>query len=67
MRRLVAAVAVALVSALTLTACGSDDSTSADGSAEPVKKISITFNGEDADPERLRRSTSRSASRSSST
>jgi hypothetical protein len=49
MRRLVSVVAVALVSALTLTACGSDDSTSG-GSADPVKKISITFNGEDTDP-----------------
>jgi maltose-binding protein MalE len=50
MRRLVAAVAVALVTALTLTACGSDDSTSGDGSSGPVKKISITINGEDTDP-----------------
>jgi hypothetical protein len=50
MRRPVAAVAVALVSALTLTACGSDDSSSGDGSTQPVKKIAITFNGDDVTP-----------------
>jgi hypothetical protein len=50
MRRLVAAVAVALVSALTLTACGSDDSSSGDGADLPVKKIAITFQGEDTTP-----------------
>ncbi|HET8663768.1 MAG TPA: hypothetical protein VFM08_05575 [Nocardioides sp.] len=50
MRRLVAAVAVALVSALTLTACGSDDSSSGDGAGLPVKKIAITFQGEDTTP-----------------
>ena len=50
MRRLVAAVAVALVSAFTLSACGSDDSSTAQDSDQPVKKIAISFNGEDTDP-----------------
>jgi ABC-type glycerol-3-phosphate transport system substrate-binding protein len=49
MRRLVA-VAV-LVSALGLTACGSGDSSAAhDGASLPVKKIAITFKGDDVSP-----------------
>jgi hypothetical protein len=48
MRRLVAAVAVVLLSAPTLSACGSSDSSTA--SDAPVKKISITFKGEDVTP-----------------
>jgi hypothetical protein len=47
MRRLVAA--VALISAFTLSACGSDDSSSGD-STQSVKKIAITFQGDDTTP-----------------
>lgn len=51
MRRLVAAVAVALISPLALSACGSDTSSSdQDGADQPVKKIAITFQGEDVTP-----------------
>lgn len=50
MRRLVAAFAVVLVSALTLTACGSGDSSGSSGADLPVKKIAITFNGDDITP-----------------
>jgi hypothetical protein len=51
MCRLVAAVAVVLLSALTLTGCGSSGSSgpAADGSM-PTKVIDITFNGDDTDP-----------------
>ena len=45
MRRLVA-VAVALLT-LTLTACGGGSSSGDDGSTLPVKKIAITFKGDD--------------------
>jgi hypothetical protein len=49
MRRLVSAVAVVLLSALTLTACGG--SSSADNTSNlPVKKIAITFHGSDVTP-----------------
>jgi ABC-type glycerol-3-phosphate transport system substrate-binding protein len=51
MRRLVAAVAVSLIGALALTACGSDTSSSGqDGADQPVKKIAITFTGSDVTP-----------------
>jgi hypothetical protein len=55
MRRLVAALAIALVSALTLSACGSSSSSIArDLPAKkadlPVKKIAITFQGSDITP-----------------
>ena len=51
MRRLVAAVAVTLISPLVLSACGSDTSSSdQDGADQPVKKIAITFQGEDVTP-----------------
>jgi hypothetical protein len=49
MRRLVAAVAVVLISVLTLTACGRGSS-SAGSSDLPVKKIAITFHGSDVTP-----------------
>jgi hypothetical protein len=51
MRRLVAAVAVVLLSAPTLTACGDGASsgTTADGSVQ-TKVIDITFNGSDTEP-----------------
>ena len=48
MRRLVAAVAVVLLSAVTLTACGGSSSGAA--SNLPVKKIAITFHGSDVTP-----------------
>ena len=48
MPRLVTAVAVALFTALTVTACGG--SSSSDGSSLPVKKIAITFHGSDITP-----------------
>jgi hypothetical protein len=50
MRRLVAAVAVALLTSLTLTACGGGSSSVDDGSTLPVKKIAITFKGDDVTP-----------------
>ena len=50
MRRLVAAVAVALLTALTLTACGGGSSSGEDSSTLPVKKIAITFEGDDVTP-----------------
>jgi ABC-type glycerol-3-phosphate transport system substrate-binding protein len=51
MRRLVAATAVALISSLALTACGGDSSSAAqDGADKPVKKIAITFQGDDVTP-----------------
>ena len=50
MHRLVAAVAVALLTSLTLTACGGGSSSSDDGSTLPVKKIAITFKGDDVTP-----------------
>jgi hypothetical protein len=49
MRRLLAAVAVALVGVLTLSACGGSSS-STDGSSLPVKRIEITFQGTDITP-----------------
>jgi hypothetical protein len=54
MRRLVTALAVLLLSALTLTACGggssSGSSSGSSGSNLPVKKIAITFTGSDVTP-----------------
>ncbi len=51
MRRSVAAVAVLLMAALGLTACGSSGSSSAkDGSDLPTKVIDITFTGSDVTP-----------------
>src|SRR5689334_7301493 len=53
MRRLLAALAVVVLSALTLTACGSGSGggSSSTGSANlPVKKIAITFHGSDVTP-----------------
>ena len=50
MRRLIAAVAVALLTTLTLTACGGSSSSGDAGSTLPVKKIAITFNGDDVTP-----------------
>ena len=50
MRRLVAAVAVALLTSLTLTACGGGSGSGDDGSTLPVKKIAITFKGDDVTP-----------------
>jgi ABC-type glycerol-3-phosphate transport system substrate-binding protein len=50
MRRLVAAVTVALVTALTLGACGGSSSSSGAGSDEPTKIIDITFNGSNVTP-----------------
>jgi ABC-type glycerol-3-phosphate transport system substrate-binding protein len=49
MRRLVAAPAVVLLSALTLTAC-SGDSSSSKGGDLPTKVIDITIKGSDTDP-----------------
>jgi hypothetical protein len=48
MRRLVAAVAIAVFGVFTLSACGSGDSSS--GSKLPVEKIAITFHGSDVTP-----------------
>ena len=51
MRRLVAAVAVAVISSLALTACGGDTGSSGEDVADqPVKKIAITFQGQDVTP-----------------
>ena len=51
MRRLVAAVAVLVVSTLTLTACGSGESSPAGKGADlATKKIAITFKGDDVTP-----------------
>lgn len=55
MRRLVAALAIALVSALTLSACGSSSSSTARDlpvkkADLPVKRIAITFQGSDITP-----------------
>ena len=49
MRRLVAAVAVVLLSAMTLTACGSGSS-SQKAADLPTKVIDITFSGSDTTP-----------------
>ena len=49
MRRLVA-LAVTLVSAFTLSACGSSSSSSGAGEDEPTKVIDITFDGNDVTP-----------------
>ena len=48
MRRLVAAVAAVLLGAVTLTACGNGDSSS--NADLPVRRIAITFNGDDTSP-----------------
>ena len=50
MRRLVAAIAVVLLSALTLSACGGNSSSAPDSSQLPTKRIDITFNGDDVTP-----------------
>jgi hypothetical protein len=50
MRRLVAAIAVVLLSALTLSACGGNSSSAPDASQLPTKRIDITFNGDDVTP-----------------
>lgn len=51
MRRLVAAVAVVLLSALTLTACGGGSGTSAQDPADlPTKVIDVTFDGDHVTP-----------------
>ncbi|HEX3296600.1 MAG TPA: hypothetical protein VHR85_07250 [Nocardioides sp.] len=49
MRRLVA-LGVTLVSAFTLSACGSSSSSSGAGDDEPTKVIDITFDGNDVTP-----------------
>jgi hypothetical protein len=49
MRRLVVAVAIALLSAPALVACGSGSS-STDAADLPTKVIDITFNGSDVSP-----------------
>jgi hypothetical protein len=49
MRRLVAVVAVGMVAALGLSACGSSDSSGSGGDL-PTKVIDITFNGDDVTP-----------------
>jgi hypothetical protein len=48
MRRLVVAVAVVLLGSLSLSACGSGSG--AGGADLPTKKIAITINGSDTDP-----------------
>jgi hypothetical protein len=50
MRRLVAAIAVVLLSAVTLTACGGNGSSAQDASQLPTKRIDITFNGDNVTP-----------------
>ncbi|HEY3529598.1 MAG TPA: hypothetical protein VGK78_10630 [Nocardioides sp.] len=51
MRRLVAAVAVVLLTSLTLTACGGGSGSSAqDPSHLPTKVIDVTFSGESVTP-----------------
>jgi hypothetical protein len=50
MRRRVAAVAVVLLSALTLTACGGSGSSAKDTSDLPTKVIDITVTGSDTTP-----------------
>jgi hypothetical protein len=50
MRRPVLALAVTLVGALALSACGSSSSSSGAGSNEPTKVIDITFQGSDVTP-----------------
>lgn len=50
MRRPVAAIAVVLLSALTLTACGKNGSSAQDASQLPTKRIDITFHGNDITP-----------------
>ena len=49
MRRMVAALAVVLLSAVTLTACGGGSSSTKGGDL-PTKKIAITIKGSDTDP-----------------
>jgi hypothetical protein len=48
MRRLIAAVAIAVFGVFTLSACGSGDSSSA--SDATTKRIAITFTGDDVTP-----------------
>ena len=50
MRRLVAVVAVVVLSAVSLTACGGGSSGPAADGSMPTKVIDITFNGDDTDP-----------------
>ena len=50
MRRLVSAIAVLLLGAITLTSCGSDNSSAQDASGLPTKTIKITFNGDAVSP-----------------
>ena len=50
MRRLLAVVAVVLLGAVSLTACGSGSSGPAADGSMPTKVIDITFNGDDTDP-----------------
>jgi hypothetical protein len=51
MRRSVAVVALLLLGALSLTACGSSDSSSSNGASDlPTKVIDITFTGSDVTP-----------------
>jgi hypothetical protein len=50
MRRLAAAFAVVLLSAVTLTACGGEESSATDSSQLPTKRIAITVNGDEVTP-----------------
>jgi hypothetical protein len=50
MRRLVSAIAVLLLGAVTLSSCGSGNSSAQDASGLPTKTIKITFNGDDVTP-----------------
>lgn len=50
MRRLVAALAVVLLSVLALAACGGGGSSAQDPSQLPTKRIDITFTGSDVTP-----------------
>lgn len=50
MRRLVAALVVVLLSALTLTACGGTSSPAKGPSELPAKRIAITFSGDNVTP-----------------
>jgi hypothetical protein len=50
MRRLIAAVALLLLGAPILTACGDSDSAATDPSELPTKIIDVTIEGSDTDP-----------------
>jgi hypothetical protein len=50
MRRLVAAVAIAVLGSVTLSACGGANSSDAVGAKLPTKRIAITFNGDSVTP-----------------